>query len=696
MGLGSGEEFAGYRVERELARGGMGVVYVARDIGLDRLVALKVLSAEAAGDEDFRRRFRLESRTAAAIDHPNVVGVHEAREHEGELYIAMQFVPGHDLKTEVRRSGRLRPELAAEVIAQAAEGLDAVHEAGLVHRDVKPANILLHTPDQQVRALITDFGIARAENPETQMTATGLFVGTLDYVSPEQLQGHAIDARSDVYALGCSLFEAVSGSVPFPEADGPAKMFGHVHGPRPALDPELGPRALALQSVIERAMATDPEDRFPSAGDLGRAALAAASGSPPPPPVHERTVATGAAAPAPPPPPPGAGPGPPVPATGDVGPRPETAATVPRVPARPRERSRRGPLLVALAAVLVGALGAAAFLLLGGDEGSPEVQEVTSSDVRWKASTGGSVISTPALAEGAVIVGSDSGSVFAFDAADGGERWRFDTDGEVRSSPVVDRGNAYVGSFDGNLYALDAERGRQRWSAPTGYEVFSSPAVSGSSVVVGAGGVLAFERRSGEQRWSFDTDGPVNSSPAVDAGVVYVGADDGSLHAIDLDDGGSVWSTEIGEPVNSSPLVEGDTVYVGSGRGMFALATDAGRERWSFELPGGVNSSPITAEGRIVFGARDGAIYALDVESGERAWSFETGDAVDSSPVLADGVVYVGSNDGGVYGLDASSGEERWHFDAGAPVVAAPALDGDTIYIASDDGSVLALPAYDG
>lgn len=691
MGVSSGEEFAGYRIERELARGGMGVVYLARDIRLDRLVALKLLGTDLGSDEDYRARFRRESRTAASIDHPNVVAVYEAREHEGELYLVMQYVPGHDLRTEIRRRGRLPAELAAKVVGQAADGLDEVHAAGLVHRDVKPANILLHSPDEQVRALITDFGISRSQNATT-MTATGLFVGTLDYVAPEQLQGQDVDARSDVYALGCALYEAISGEVPYPAEDGPSKMFAHVHGDPPTVAAGLGPAAKRLEAVIARAMAKNPQDRFPSAGDMGRAAIEASAGRPPPN-VAERIVGVGDAAPvearaAPPP-----RPVPPPPP-----PSPSAASTVPLIRSGEPVSAAHARRMVLGVGLLIGLAAAVAAVLLlssGGSDDSP-AQRLSAADARWSATTGGPILSTPAVSGGTLIVGSDEGSVLAYDAAKGQQQWRVSTGGEVRSSPAVAGGNAYVGSFDGNVYSLRASDGRQRWAAPTGYEVFSSPAVSGDTVVVGARGVVAFDPDSGAQRWSFDTGGPVNSSPAIADGVVYVGADDGSVYALELGSGRKVWRQRIGGPVNSSPTVFDGVVYVGSGEGMFALGAENGETRWKLALADGVNSSPVVSGGAAFFGARDGNVYALDASSGEMLWSFAVGDRVDSSPIVDSGIVYIGANDGTVYGLEAGTGEERWSFAAGAPVIAAPVVSGGVIYVATDEGSVFALDRFEG
>lgn len=289
--LSEGDEFAGYRVERRLGRGGMGILYLALEPGLDRRVALKLIAPEAAADEVFTRRFAEESRIAASIEHPNVVPIYAAGEEAGVPWIAMRYVAGSDLGRRVAREGRLEPADAVALIAQVGNGLDAIHAAGLVHRDVKPANVLLSGAEH---AYITDFGVARNVATQSGLTQTGRFVGTLDYVAPEQISGEPIDARVDVYALGCLLFKLLTGEVPFPREGEAARLYAHLNDPPPAPSLYAPAVPMALDDVVVRAMSKSPEDRYPSAGDLGRAAQAALGGTAVS--VPERTVATGAAA----------------------------------------------------------------------------------------------------------------------------------------------------------------------------------------------------------------------------------------------------------------------------------------------------------------------------------------------------------------------------------------------------------------
>jgi hypothetical protein len=305
--LSPGDRFAGCRIEGIIGRGGMGVIYRATELRLGRPVALKLIATEQASDPDVRERFEREARMTASIEHPNVVPVYAAGEEDGHLYLVMRYVPGTDLHALLRRDGRLAPERAASVVGQIAEALDAAHAAGLVHRDVKPANVLLAAvtpqPGRPVaegawawreHVYLSDFGITRVQSAETRITDSGGWIGTVDFMAPEHLRGEPTDARADVYALGCVLHTALTGTPPFRRETVPATITAHLHEapPRPSLTPGVPE---AFDAVVARALAKDPSRRYPAAGDLGRAARAAAVGHGP---VSARgSVATGAATP---------------------------------------------------------------------------------------------------------------------------------------------------------------------------------------------------------------------------------------------------------------------------------------------------------------------------------------------------------------------------------------------------------------
>jgi DNA-binding beta-propeller fold protein YncE len=358
--LHAGDEIAGHRITGVAGRGGMGVVYRAQQLDLERPVALKLIVDPLARDGDFRERFVREARAAAAIDHPNVIPVYSAGEDDGRLYLAMRFVEGEDLRALVRREGPLDPHRAAAIIAQVAAALDAAHARGLVHRDIKPANVLLDGD----HAYLTDFGLTKRLSGEATMTGSGRWVGTLGYIAPEQIRGLPIDARADVYALGCLLFYVLTGIAPYRRDSDEATLYAHLHEPAPDAR-ELSPAVPGpLADVVARALEKDPDDRFPSAGDLGRAALAAAGDGPAPPP--ERTVARGAAAPGG--------------AADDETAVAGTAAPTEVAPARDRMPARLpGWAAPALALVLGAAAVAAVSLLGGGDKGGAPATPATTT-----------------------------------------------------------------------------------------------------------------------------------------------------------------------------------------------------------------------------------------------------------------------------------------------------------------------------
>jgi Protein kinase domain len=277
-GVEIGSVIAGHRIERLVGRGGMGVVYAAVDVALDRPVALKLIAPELAADPAFRRRFMAESKIAASIDHPNVVPIFGAGEHDGVLFLAMRFVAGDDLRTIVTRAGPLAPERAAAIVTQVAAALDAAHARGLVHRDVKPANVLVTGDDH---CYLTDFGLVKDLAATTDATAAGEILGTLDYVAPERIQGGAVGAWTDVYALGCVLFFALTGTVVFPVDAPETKLWAHVSEPPPAVSALRSGIPPALDAVVARALAKDPAERHESAPALAAAVRQATGVGPP-------------------------------------------------------------------------------------------------------------------------------------------------------------------------------------------------------------------------------------------------------------------------------------------------------------------------------------------------------------------------------------------------------------------------------
>ncbi|MFI9176100.1 protein kinase domain-containing protein [Streptomyces lincolnensis] len=404
-----------YELQQLLGRGGMGEVWAARDGVMERFVAVKLLQAHlgtAEGEELFFR----EARTAGALSHPGIVTVHDlGRDGDGTLYLVMEKVPGRNLGV-VLKDG-LPP--VADVLAwtaQAADALHAAHTARILHRDLKPANLML-TPAGSVKIL--DFGIARYIST---LTIASRVVGTVAYMPPERLLGKVGDARGDLYALGCVLYELLTGRTPFGDLDTPALMYAHVHTPpappsshRPGLSPHL-------DALLAELLAKAPRDRPASAVDVrDRLSHPPASSLPKPPPALR---------------------------------------------AEPSHR-------------LVGAA-------TGGLRPSPARPSMAKPfRRRWTHTTGDEVRSSPTVVDGTVYIGSDDCTVYALDAATGTPRWTHTTGSAVSSSPAVVDGTVYVGGYDKKVYALDAATGTPRWTHTTGSAVFSSPAVVDGTVYVG-------------------------------------------------------------------------------------------------------------------------------------------------------------------------------------------------------------------
>jgi YVTN family beta-propeller protein len=269
-----GTTLAGYRIERLLGRGGMSVVYLAEDMRLGRRVALKLIAADLCSDPRFRERFLRESRIAASLDHSNVIPIYEAGEADGALYIAMRYVDGTELKSVIARDGALDPDVALDLLGQAAGALDVAHARGLVHRDVKPANVLLADEDGSGprHVYLADFGLTKQASSESGLTETGQFVGTADYIAPEQIEHGDVGAWTDVYALACVLFECLTGEPPFRRDALMSLLWAHVHDPPPAASERRSELPRELDAVIARGMAKAPRERYPTCGALVAAA----------------------------------------------------------------------------------------------------------------------------------------------------------------------------------------------------------------------------------------------------------------------------------------------------------------------------------------------------------------------------------------------------------------------------------------
>ncbi|HTA02397.1 MAG TPA: serine/threonine-protein kinase, partial [Streptosporangiaceae bacterium] len=271
--LAPGEQLAGYQIQERIGHGGMAVVYRALDLRLGRLVALKVLAPHLGEDEAFRQRFMRESRAAAGVDHPHIIPVFEAGEAAGVLFIAMRYVGHGDVRKLIESEGSLTPERTARIAGQVASALDAAHAHGLVHRDVKPANILLGeaSGSDTDHVYLSDFGLSKHSLTPSTLTSTGQFLGTLDYVSPEQIQGQPVDGRADQYALACAVVEMLTGAPPFSRGDSMALMWAQLEAEPPRLTDRRPDLPRAVDEVIAAAMSKSPDGRYASCREFASA-----------------------------------------------------------------------------------------------------------------------------------------------------------------------------------------------------------------------------------------------------------------------------------------------------------------------------------------------------------------------------------------------------------------------------------------
>jgi serine/threonine-protein kinase len=421
-----GTTIAGYRIDEVIGRGGMGIVYLAEHLRLQRRVALKLLAPELVDRPGFRERFIRESRLAASIDHPNILPIHDADEIGDVLYIAMRYVEGTDLKRLITERGRLDPAPAVRIVSQVASALDAAHARGLVHRDVKPGNVLIASGSgsgEDGHVYLSDFGLTKRTSSDSGLTATGQFVGTLDYAAPEQFEGRALDGRTDEYSLGCVLFECLTGAVPFERDNDAAVMYAHLQAPTPRVTevhPDLPP---AIDAVVATAMAKSPSDRYPTAGGMASAAADALRVSP-------------------------------------------VTSTTPTRPMLPAQRQRRTGWLIGVGAAVVAVVVLLVVLLNGdgkapaaGPESSPTTSALADYVARINPATGVVTAKIPvgpdpidvAVGEGSVWVLDGDGSVERIDPVSGKAVLIQTAAEDPRALAVDERGVWLANGFNGVL-----------------------------------------------------------------------------------------------------------------------------------------------------------------------------------------------------------------------------------------------------
>jgi DNA-binding beta-propeller fold protein YncE len=610
-----GTRLAGYRIQALLGRGGMGVVYLAEQLGPRRPVALKLLSAPVATSEAFRERFLRESELAAAIDHPNVLPVYDAGETDGVLWIAMRYVDGIDLAALLEREGPLAPGQALALGGQIAGALDAAHARGLVHRDVKPANILLAMEEGVVaHAYLADFGLTRRVGGARGLTVSGQVLGTIDYVAPEQVEGGPVDGRADQYSLGCVLFECLTGVVPFRRASELAVLWAHVNDPPPQLREYRPELPAALDAAVGRALAKAPADRHPSC-----AALVAVA----------QTALTGAA---------------------PAGLRHRLGRAVGRRAGRGRRRpwlTRRSSLVLTVTAAVLSAVLLATAVVLARDGGAPAGP--TTPAVLPAANHAVRIDPGSLEAVAAVPVGTDPAAV----VDGGGLVWVASRDGTVRvidpttnrlqviipasGSGPVGQGGPGLAFASGSLWVANYDQRQVVRVEPDAEPTARIPVRASPTAIVAAqdavwvaartqsGGGLVVRIDAGANQVAERI--PLRHPPTglaitPDGGRVWVAtAADKAVHRIDTGAGGVVKQIDLPEPPDQAAYGDG-AVWVTSTKGNAVMRIDADTSKVK-KPPIRVGNGP----SGIAFGAdrvwmansQDGTVSAINPQTNQVA-----------------------------------------------------------------------------
>lgn len=542
-----GTRLGAYRIERLIGRGGMGMVFLAEHVHLGRMVALKILPPDLARDESFRKRFVRESRLAAGIEHPNVIPVYDAGESEGELFIAMKYVEGTDLRALLQQRGRLDPEHTLALLEPVGAALDAAHREGLVHRDVKPGNILIAATNH---VYLSDFGLTKRTSADTSVTATGYFVGTMSYAPPEQIQAHDLDGRTDQYSLACVAFECLTGRVPFVRDTDVALLYAHLQEPPPTASeygPELPP---AVDEVLARGMAKSRDDRYASCSTLVEGLRGAIRGTAlPPPEAPAAEPATTAGIRATRPPQASTVTGPTVRAGERTVPSPERPPPAP--PARERRRLRSVWLFVVLGTAVIGAL--AAFLVLGPLSQPEEAGQTPPGD----DGDGGN-----GPEEQIVFLRPGPGSLLDVwvMAADGSGQRRVHTDIASGTAPSWSPDRQHIvfdgeGDGDGEIYVMRAQKGGQLKKLTDNTVEDSAPAWSPDGTTI----AFASEQDGDFDIWVMDSDGTgqreLFEAPGDQTHPAW--SPDGSRLAFEDDRSGSpdIWVVDAAGTTDPDPLL---------------------------------------------------------------------------------------------------------------------------------------------
>jgi len=714
------------------------VVFRASDERLGRQVAVKILAPALGTDRGFRRRFVRESRAAALVDDPHIIPVYDAGEVHRVLFIAMRYVAGRDVRDLLARERQIPADRVTAIVSAVASALDAAHAAGLVHRDVKPANILLDTrPGRPDHVYLSDFGLSKGSFAAPPVhTRSGQFVGTPDYTAPEQIQGYPVTGRTDQYGLACTAFELLCGQPVYPRGLGVAIIHAHLSEPVPSLRSRQPGLPAAADAVLARALAKDPAERYASCAEFAAAlrqglGLPATESAPPPAPATAAPAAPAAvqaspvpASPAPASPagiipapvvsPPAPVTGAPAAVTGNPAADQELApATEPgRVPAAIQpgaagtlppghQVNRRGMIVAGLAAAPVVAVGAGAVVvaaLRGSGNGSHRSSRSGESghEPRWEArvpSVGAPVLSAD---KDLVVIAAGGGYlVRALSASDGQVRWVANMRGGTISGMKVTSSAVYVGldpQAPRPFRALRPSDGSALWTAP--FTTLLGLATTPGYVYFGTSKLSALSSTDGSQRW--DVQALVMSNPIAHGGSLYVLMADhpqppSMLRAVRAVDGSQLWESpgpDTGFITTDGSMICAIEIPGASQPGrLWAWRASDGQRLWvsprhqSFGLP--------AVLGGVIYAVRDdGTMIAFRPADRVKLWSRPVDAQIP--PMASGSVVYAGDPAGGLLALRAADGQFLWR--SGSRFTAGPFVAAGSVYV-SDGSSVSAIRA---
>lgn len=718
-----------FRVDEHLGEGGMGSVYLGVDLSADEVVAIKILHPTLARDEKFLTRFQNEARLAGSLDHPNIVRVWDTGMVRDTCYIVMDYLPGGDLSDLIRKRRSLSVLESFRIAAQVADALDYAHQQGIIHRDIKPGNIMFADINGNSSVVITDFGIAKAMGVKGQ-TTPGTAMGTPEYMSLEQVRGRELDGRTDVYSLGVVMYQMLTGISPFRrETEGEsqgavstiAAILDEDATPIERLRPDIDRRA---ESVVKKAMAKDRTARYQTAEELLKAMYKAAGkralvGDQPGKAGFFRRLFA------------------PAPRVSSVDAAPVRVETVP-LPDAVTIYGGLGlgrALMVAFLLILIISGIIATVLLATQTLVLPEYFDIEHIarriDLGGTSSTGGGgggggggdvsppggntgetgdatnptpeTTDTPEVANAPMPTDIGPVSVFSFEGEqEHGVLWARNMAVPLRTSPVLGDGEAssvvFIGSGDGKLTALDALSGEVLWREDSGGDILSSPFYYKDMIYAGeyGGSLFAWSVFGGDRIWKYRTPGGIFSAPTALDDTVIIGGDDGVICAVDALTGEELWVSDVGGDVYATAAVWKDTVYVASlDHYLHAIDVTYGTDIWRFEASSALYAAPSAFGGWVFLGDAGGILYALDAETGALVWRRKTNGSIFSAPTISGETLYVGSSDGYVYALDARTGAAYWRVKSGAAVGSTPCvltLDAKTGEIAvktPPDGDVI-------